>query len=436
MAISLKTAGTWAEYTADGSVTIPGSPAAGDRMFLFAAWKDFSITVTDPAGWTSIGAAFADGAVANGNGTGSVKVQAWYRDWKTGDGNPTLDFSTSPNQAGAVIQLWTKAATDSWNDPSTVTAAWPVTATTQTISASSATVVPHDSVVMALIALRDDSATFTRAATTGIDVSSGITWNGNYVESPATHGNFTAGSDGAYDLGHRFVTTGGNVTLRVTATISAVETGSIRWVIQGLGGQGFAQAQAQIKVPNVKGYGQAQALIPNWFFGQARAYIAGTYFLPFSESFNRTTSPGWGTSDNGDTWEHNEPANFQTNGTRGIINTANQVFTAALKRTLIKPPSGAGIEIYVKIQFDAETSSPRTLYIGTKSTKTGDNSLVNGIRILNNNFTYFTTAAVYEENFSDQATFTEAVVDTEYNFKVQIIPISDNKLLLRTKFSY
>lgn len=35
-------------------------------------------------------------------------------------------------------------------------------------------------------------------------------------------------------MGHRFVTTGGTVTLRVTATISAVETGSIVWVVQGL----------------------------------------------------------------------------------------------------------------------------------------------------------------------------------------------------------
>jgi hypothetical protein len=235
MAISLKATGAWVEALADATPTLVGTPAAGDRYYIWATWKDFSITTTVDASsgnWVEV-TEFADGAVASGNGTGSMKVGCWYRDWVSGDVNPTINFSGTP-QAAYCMQLWQKGASETWDTPTFVTAAWPVTATTQTISASSTVVVPDGSVAMCLIGLRDDSAAFTRAATTGIDVASGITWNGNYVESPATHGTFTGGFDCAADLGHRFVTTGGTVTLRATATISAVETGAILWVVQSV----------------------------------------------------------------------------------------------------------------------------------------------------------------------------------------------------------
>ena len=116
MAISLKTAGTWATLSADGTVAIPGSPASGDRMFLFVLWKPYTLTVTDPSGWTPIGTEYADGAVADGGGVGSVKVMAWYRDWQSGDSNPNVDFSGTPI-AGAVIMLWQKGGGDSWGTP-------------------------------------------------------------------------------------------------------------------------------------------------------------------------------------------------------------------------------------------------------------------------------------------------------------------------------
>jgi hypothetical protein len=223
----------WGEFTADGSVGLGPSPQAGDRHFLFVHWKAFNTTLA-VSGWTEVGTVFADGAVASGNGVGSVAAAVFYRDWQSGDGNPVLDWSVSPTQAGAHTQLWRKGASETWDTPLKVTAAWPATATTQTISASSSVAVPDGSVVIASIGLRDDSAVFTRAATTGIDVASGITWAANYVEAPSAHGNFTSGADGAYDAGYRLVTTGGSVTLRVTATISAVETGSIQWIVQGV----------------------------------------------------------------------------------------------------------------------------------------------------------------------------------------------------------
>lgn len=234
-AISLKTAGTWARIVADpSSVTIPGTPAAGDRMFLFVTWKDYTITVANPTGWTPIGTEFADGITAAGNGLGSVKVMAWYRDWQTGDGNPSVDWSTAPTEGHAVVMLWQKGAEDVWGTPLTVTAGLSWGTSSTTTPASSTVAVPVGSVVLGLIGIRDDSAVMTRP-TTGIDDSAAaITWNGNYVESPATHFSSTTGFDMSGDLGHRFVTTGATATLRMTGTISATETGAGKWVIQGL----------------------------------------------------------------------------------------------------------------------------------------------------------------------------------------------------------
>lgn len=232
MAVSFRVTGIWAELTADGAVTIPSTPQAGDRMYLFARWKTFSITAT-VAGWTKL-PEFADGSAASGNGTGSVKVACWYRNWQSGDSNPTIDFSANPTTASAVIMVMAKSAGDDWLAPLVATAAmtnW--TTTSQTVAASATVAVPSGGVVMGLIGIRDDSATMTRP-TNGIDDSGSlITWNGNYVESPATHHSTTTGDDGAADLGYRLVTTGATATLRMTGTLSAAETGAALWVVQG-----------------------------------------------------------------------------------------------------------------------------------------------------------------------------------------------------------
>lgn len=236
MAVSFRVTGAWAELTADGSVAIPATPQAGDRLYLFARWKDFAITaqVTSPSGWTKL-TEFADGSVTSGNGTGSVKVACWYRDWQSGDADPTIDFSTNPNNASAVIMVMAKASTETWLTPVAVTAAMTTwTTTSQTVSASSTAAVLGAGVVMGLIGIRDDTATMTRP-TTGIDDSAGaVTWNGNYVESPATHHSTTTGDDGAADLGYRLVSAGATATLRMTGTISAAETGAALWVVQGI----------------------------------------------------------------------------------------------------------------------------------------------------------------------------------------------------------
>lgn len=237
MAISLKAVGSYVDLaTVSPTITIPGSPAAGDRMFLFASWKDYAEPVTGPAGWTDIGSAYADGTVSAGNGSGSMMVHAWYRDWQSGDANPTIGGTSGLEGGTAVIQLWEKDPADTWATPLTTNAAW-ASSTSQTVSAVSSVAVPDGSAVIALAGFADAVTTITRG-TTDIDVSSGITWDGNYTESPSGHFSSSAELNSAVDIGYRMVTTGGTVTPRMTATLSSAETGAVKFIVQGLVGAG------------------------------------------------------------------------------------------------------------------------------------------------------------------------------------------------------
>jgi hypothetical protein len=235
MSISLKTSGAWIENTAAApTVTLVGSPVIGDRYYIWASWKTYTITASMPAGWTEV-TEFADGTTASGNGTGSMKVACWYRDWMPSDSNPALTFSTATGLLSQyVCQLWQKGAGETWDAPLYVTQTWP-SASTATRSASTNTAVANGSVVMCLMGFADDSALMTRAATTAISASPALTWNDNYVESPATHASTTTGNDMSCDLGHRFVTTGHAATaLSANTTLTAAETGAILWVVQGV----------------------------------------------------------------------------------------------------------------------------------------------------------------------------------------------------------
>lgn len=244
MAVSYVARQEWADLsgvtTGGQPITLPnvgGTMAAGDRTYVFATWKDFSVTATVASNsgtrpYTEV-TQFADGSVGAGNGVGSMKVGAWYKDWLADDDGPTWTPSGTVNSGGIHAHAVRKGASDTWDTPLFATAAWPLGGSpAQTVSASSTVAVTNDSLVLAMIGIRDDSSTFTRN-TTAIDVASGITWNGDYVETPAVHLSTTNGNDSSGDAGYRLVTTGGTVTLRVTATLSADETGAVLWVMQG-----------------------------------------------------------------------------------------------------------------------------------------------------------------------------------------------------------
>jgi hypothetical protein len=259
MTVTFRAVGTWENgatgLIADEVVSIPAGTTAGDMMVLLASWKDFSITAL-VSGWTEI-TEFADGAVATGNGAGSMKVGAWYKEHSGSESDPTLDFSTTVNLLGEAVIISFQRSLGAWTTPTFGTAAWAVSAGPQTSGVTSGFVdVPSGGVVICLIGIRDDSATFTRP-TTGIDDSGGtddITWNGNYVEAPATHASTITGNDMACDAGYRLVTTGGAATApnaTITA-LTAAESGAILWVAFGDTGGGAPAANPPYRNPMIQ----------------------------------------------------------------------------------------------------------------------------------------------------------------------------------------
>ena len=240
MAISIHATSVWGEaQISSPGISIPGTPAAGDRIVAWASWKDFAITATaalDGSGSMTEVTEFADGSVVAGNGTGSMKVACWYKDWVSGDTVVNFTLSSAPSIVSYVVQVLRKDSSETWDTPTFATAAISA-ATTWSATASSTIDITSGAIVMELVGIRDDSATFTRNADTSLDDdgSPAVTWNGNVVENPATHKTTTTGLDMAADLIHRFVTTGASaVRLTATGTLSASETGAVLWVHQSV----------------------------------------------------------------------------------------------------------------------------------------------------------------------------------------------------------
>ncbi len=238
MSVAFRSAGAWATVTVTGTIGSGAMPAGtqdGDRLITIVTYKDYSTTCTiATAGWTEF-ATFADGAVASGNGTGSMRIKAWYADQSGGSAPATPDITVGATIiGGAVCLAFSKDSGEAWSTPLVRTAAWPSQSTGNVNHTANGTVdVPSGGAVMCVIGIRDDSATFTRPTNAIGDESTTMTWNGNYVESPATHLTTTTGNDMAADAGYRLVTTGAAAeTLFTTITaLTAAETGSIMWIV-------------------------------------------------------------------------------------------------------------------------------------------------------------------------------------------------------------
>jgi hypothetical protein len=238
MTVSFRGVGTWENgatgLIADEVLAVPAAQLTGDMMLAIGCWKDFGITATI-AGWTEL-IEQADGVVVTGNGTGSMKIGVWYKEATSDtESDPTLDFSTTTGLLGEGVIIVFSKSLSFWETPLARQAAWPSSAGPQTVSAGSTLSISSGGVVVSIAAIRDDSATCTRG-TADIDDAGGlITWNGNYVESPATHASTTTGNDMASDAGYRLVTTGAaGVTLRQSIqALTAAETGNLVWVVLG-----------------------------------------------------------------------------------------------------------------------------------------------------------------------------------------------------------
>lgn len=238
MAVGFRAVGSWENgatgLTADEVVAVPAAQVTGDLVIVIGCWKDYAITA-QVSGYTEL-FELADGTTGTGNGLGSMKVGIWYKVAASDtESDPTLDFSTTTGLLGeATIIVFSKGAGETWLTPTYVTRALSWGTGSTTTAASSTIDVPSGGAVLAVAAIRDDSATFTRGNTAIDDSAAAVTWNGNYVEAPATHASTTTGNDMSCDAGYRLVTTGATgVTLRQTGTLSASETGQGAWVVLG-----------------------------------------------------------------------------------------------------------------------------------------------------------------------------------------------------------
>lgn len=220
--------------TADEVLAVPAAQLTGDLILVIGCWKDFAITA-QVAGYTEL-IQNADGTTGTGNGTGSMKIGVWYKEATSdAEADPTLDFSTTVGLVGEGVILVFSRSLSLWQTPLALAAPWTASGGPQTISAGATIDVPDGGAVIGVAAIRDDSATFTRATTALSDAAGAITWAANYVEAPATHASTTTGNDMSCDTGYRLVTTGAaGVTLRQSIdALSASETGNLVWIVLG-----------------------------------------------------------------------------------------------------------------------------------------------------------------------------------------------------------
>ena len=225
MAISLRTAGTWAEDTAAsiGPIAMP-THQTGDMLIARVMFKSSTIATdtgsTAASGWTKLGT-FFDGSVNSGNGTGSVRVEVY---WKiaTSSSEASIDVSTSnETQAAFVALAYQKAADETWETP--VGDGGPDTTadTSKSMTIQSHVSVAAGDLIDFFMGIRDDTTMTVPDIT-----QTGVTF-GAVDEQPAAAGSFTTGADCAADGGYRIATAGtSSAAAVVTGTLSTSETGS------------------------------------------------------------------------------------------------------------------------------------------------------------------------------------------------------------------
>lgn len=116
MAVSYLSSGAYTTATAT-SITLPigAGAAAGDMMIAMISIKAYNSAISTPSGWTSLGL-LANGTTASGTGTGSVKVQAFYKEHTGTETNPSFTLSAPTTIAIGIIQVYRKTF-PLWLDP-------------------------------------------------------------------------------------------------------------------------------------------------------------------------------------------------------------------------------------------------------------------------------------------------------------------------------
>jgi hypothetical protein len=105
MAISIAVT-AWSASSTSPTPTLPASPQAGDLHVLFIVGKPYNLTRNTPSGWTLIsGSDGTNGTTASGTQVGSVSWAAYYRYWQSGDGNPSISWTSGFPTEAVIIRF-------------------------------------------------------------------------------------------------------------------------------------------------------------------------------------------------------------------------------------------------------------------------------------------------------------------------------------------
>ncbi|MEW6223190.1 MAG: LamG-like jellyroll fold domain-containing protein [Chloroflexota bacterium] len=229
MAASAKNVGAWADSNSATQVVTLPAHAAGDMLFVVAACKPYTAdpTITNPAtGWTRL-YTYADGTVANGNGTGSVRQVLFYREAASAaETNPTVSWGTTSAPGIAVAGVLQKDAGDTWNTP-LATNGNTTNATGISVSLADPGIAAGG-IGLVIHTTRDNSALTVPSWT-----QTGATL-GTLTEWPATAISSATSNDMAGDMAYRTVTTPGTGDITATGTQGAAETGVTSIVFFGV----------------------------------------------------------------------------------------------------------------------------------------------------------------------------------------------------------
>jgi hypothetical protein len=190
MSISLREAGAWAAGTTAPAPAIPASTAAGDIMLLFLGCKPFNATIGSITGWTEIAAAGGTSGTTpvTAAGTGSVLWKVFYREWQSGDANPSISI-TSGDVSLAAIKSWQKTGSG-WEVPAGCQDADTDNTTTITLAMDVNPGITSGDMLDSAVWACDNGGALTAPSITATDATIDTA-----TESPATQGTTALGSD-------------------------------------------------------------------------------------------------------------------------------------------------------------------------------------------------------------------------------------------------
>jgi hypothetical protein len=268
-----------------------------------------------------------------------------------------------------------------------------------------------------------------------------ITVLGNDIGTMGSGRTFTISYDGATagaagDSYVQFVETltyGGQQYAQAQATIKAFPTQYAQAQADvKSAGRSYSQAQADIQTTS-RQYAQANAYITGGpGYAQAAALISGS-FTGLTETFTRSVTDSWGTSDSGSTYTilTGAAADFDVDGANGTIRNPSTAHHIRMPRVSHTPNVEVTFIYSANAIGSAHTTQFRTHLGSNDTTDTFDSGL--GINLVEATNTGHLDIEVNGQSTVTGGTISPLSAGVIYGIKYQAVVIS-SRILIRTKF--